>query len=239
MVTRDILLLIMLLSASRADAAPPRPSQQAAPATAPAASEPATFPSTVIVFGDSIAEGGALPKDQRAKAWVNVVQAEAGDKLRVVNEGKGGRPTDSVKEFDAMLQRRPRADVLVIALGTNDSRDVSDACVPKAVANVRAMVDRGRRAYGPNLRVVLVGPPNIRKDALGPTKPIANQREAKVRALGEGFAALADELRCGYVSLYGIVPAESLTKDGVHPDAAGNAAIARVMAAALSPEARR
>lgn len=206
----------------------------ATPATAPATPPPAGATLTVVVFGDSIAEGGALPKDQRAKAWVNVVQAESGGRLALVNEGKGGRPTDSVKEFDAMLARRPHADVLVIALGINDSRDVTDACVPKAVANVRAMVDRGRRAYGPGVRVLLVGPPNIRKDALGPTKPIADQREAKVRELGAAFEALAKEVGGEFVSLYGVVPPESLTKDGVHPDAAGNAAIAKIMGAALS-----
>jgi acyl-CoA thioesterase-1 len=105
--------------------------------------------------------------------------------------------------------------------------------VPKAVGNLRAMIGLAREQYGKDLAVLIAGPPNIRKDALGPTRPIADQRAAKLRELGDAFAALAQEMDCEFVSLYGVVPADSLAKDGVHPDIAGNEAIARVMLAKL------
>jgi acyl-CoA thioesterase I len=200
---------------------------------APTSSQPKSR--TVVVFGDSITEGGTLPKDQRDQAWVRIVERESNGSLIMVNEGKGGRPTKSVPEFESVLARQLRADVLVIALGTNDSRDISDECVPRAVANVREMIGLARKRYGANTIILLVGPPNIEKSALGPTKPIGDQREAKLRALGEAFAKLAKELDCKFVSLFGVVPAASLAKDGVHPDAAGNGAIARVMRKALIP----
>ena len=190
---------------------------------------------TVIVFGDSITAGSALPKDQQPQMWVRLVEAQSGGKLQMLNEGKGGRPTDSVKEFEAMLSRQPKADLLVIALGTNDSRDISDQCVPKAVANVRAMITKGRSQYGQALAVLLVGPPNIRKDTLGPTKPIADQRDAKLRELGAAFEALAKELHCDFASLYGVIPEASLGKDGVHPDVPGNEAIAKALLPKLLP----
>jgi acyl-CoA thioesterase I len=155
--------------------------------------------------------------------------------VRMINEGKGGRPTGSVAEFEAMLQRREKAHELIIALGTNDSRDITDACVPKAVANVRSMVEKARRAYGDTLKVLLVGPPNINKAALVATKSIANEREAKLRELGEAYHKLASELHCDFVSLFGVVPESSMTKDGVHPDAEGNAAIARAISPKLWP----
>ena len=194
---------------------------------APTSSQPKSR--TVVVFGDSITEGGTLPNDQRDQAWVRVVERESKGSLTMVNEGKGGRPTKSVPEFEAMLARQPRADILVIALGTNDSRDITDECVPKAVANVRTMIERARQTYPANTVILLLGPPNIHKAALGPTKPIGKQREAKLRELGDAFATLAKELGCEFVSLFGMVPDASLTKDGVHPDAAGHAAIARVI----------
>ncbi len=190
-------------------------------------------PRKVVVFGDSITQGSAMPKEDKPKAWVNVVQADSGGKLEMIHEGKGGRPTDSVKEFEAMLLRQPKADILVIALGTNDSRDITAGCVPKAVANVKSMVEKGRAAYGAKLAVLLVGPPNIRKDALGPTKPIANERARKLVELGEAFAKLAKDQGCEFVSLHGAVPESALAKDGVHPDVEGNAAIAKVMAEKL------
>ena len=104
-----------------------------------------------------------------------------------------------------------------------------------AVAYLRAMIQKARTAYGEKLPVLLVGPPNLNKNALGPTQVIANEREAKLRELGGAFAQLAKDLDCDYVSLYGTIPENSLTKDGVHPDSAGNAAIARVMLSKLQP----
>lgn len=193
----------------------------------------AATPRTVIVFGDSITAGSALPADQRDKVWVKRVEAQSNGELTLINEGKGGRPTASVAEFEALLPQHPKTDLLVIALGMNDSRDITEGCVPKAVANLRSMIEKARKAYGEKLPVLLVGPSNINKAALGPTKPIGDQRETKLKEMGEAFAKLATELHGEFVSLFGVVPDASLLKDGVHPDAAGNEAIAKVLGAKL------
>lgn len=197
------------------------------PLFAPAA--PAAPPSTVVVFGDSITEGNMLPQADRARVWVNLVENQSNGRVHMINKGKGGRPTDSVGEFRQMLAQQPQADVLLIALGTNDSRNIHDDCVPAAVKNIRAMITLAREKYGRSLPILLVAPPNIRKDALGPTRPIADQRDAKLRELGAAYETLARELHCEFLSLYGTVPPASLTKDGVHPDAAGNEAIANAI----------
>lgn len=193
------------------------------------AEEKAPAQRTVVVFGDSITEGGALPKEQREKVWLRLVEAGGKGALKMVNEGKGGRPTQSVSEFETMLTKHPRVDVLAIALGTNDSRDITAECVPKAVGNVRKMIERARATYGASLPVLLIGPPNINKAALVASKPIANEREAKLRELGDCFAKLAAEIGGEYVTLFGVVPEASMVKDGVHPDADGNEAIARAI----------
>lgn len=193
-------------------------------------------PRTVVVFGDSLTEGGALPKEQRDQAWVRMVERESSGALRVINEGKGGRATgDGKHDFEKMLARQPQADHLVIALGTNDSRDLKPGSVEKAVANVRHMIDRARATYGPALPVLVAGPPNIHKAALVATKPIANEREAQLKALGAAFESLAKETQCGFVGLFGVVPEDTMTRDGVHPDAAGNAAIARAILRSVMP----
>jgi acyl-CoA thioesterase-1 len=196
------------------------------------AADPAT-PRTVVVFGDSISAGSNLPAGDQDKLWLRIIEKDANGTLTMVNEGKGGRPTASRPEFDAMLARQPKMDLLVIALGMNDSRDITESCVPKAVDNLRYMITRARQKHGAALTVLLAGPSNINKSTLGPTKPIANEREAKLKELGAAFEKLARETKCGYVSLFGCVPETSLTKDGVHPDGAGNAAIAEVMKKAL------
>jgi len=190
---------------------------------------------TVVVFGDSITPGGALPAKDRDQLWLRVIERDAQGALTMVNEGKGGRPTASRGEFDAMLARQPRIDLLVIALGTNDSRDITASCVPKAVVNVRYMVESARQKHGAALPILLVGPLNIDKAALGPTKPIGKQRKTKLREFGDTYAKLAQETHCDFVSLFGAVPESSLSKDGAHPDAAGNAAIAAVLKKKIVP----
>ncbi len=197
--------------------------------------EPPPRPRTVVVFGDSLTEGGALPKEQRDQSWIRIVERESAGRLRMVNEGKGGRPAVSKHEFEAVLKRQPRADQVVIALGTNDSRDLSAGAVTNAFAHLHHMIDRARQAYGPTLPVLLVGPPNINKDALVATKPIGREREARLKELGEMMEGLARRKNCAFVSLFGVVPEASMRKDGVHPDAEGNAAMARVLAKALEP----
>ena len=199
------------------------------------ATEKPPVPRTVVVFGDSLAEGGALPKEQREQLWLKVVERESKGALRMINEGKGGRATASVAEFETMMTRRPRIDALILALGTNDSLDITAECVAKAAGNLRKMIERARATYGPALPVVLVGPPNINKDALVASKPIAGERDIKLRELGNAFAALARELGCEFVSLYGSVPEASMTKDGVHPDGSGNVTIAAALTPVLVP----
>ncbi|TLD72273.1 SGNH/GDSL hydrolase family protein [Phragmitibacter flavus] len=190
-------------------------------------------PFTMVVFGDSITAGGALPADQRGQLWVKLVEAASAGDLKLINEGKGGRPTNSLKEFEEVLQRHPRPDALVIALGMNDSRDITDACVPKAATHISSMIEKARQTYGAEFPIMLIGPTNINKTALGPTKPIGDQREGKLKELGQAFADLANETGCDFMSLFGVVPDYALLKDGVHPDGEGNVAMAKVLAPAL------
>jgi acyl-CoA thioesterase-1 len=192
----------------------------------------AAEPRTVIVFGDSITEGNELPPADRPRVWVNLVQTQSQGRLHMVNQGKGGRPTASLGEFEHMLAQQPRPDILVIALGANDSRNIHDDCVPAAVKNLTAIIARARDTWGPQLTILLIAPTNIRKDTLGPTRPIGDQRDAKLRELGAAYQALATGQHCDFLSLYGLIPADSLTKDGVHPDAAGN----ELIAAAILPK---
>lgn len=196
--------------------------------------KPSFKPMRVLCFGDSITQGGALPKEEKSSLWLLLVEKKAEGRAKLINEGNGGRPTNSVEEFRATLKKQEDFDVLLISLGTNDSRDISDKCVPAAVDNIKQMLQLARQAK-PTLRILLIGPPNINKDALGPTKPIANEREQKLKELNEAFKKLAGETTYEFVSLFGAVPDASLLRDGVHPDGKGNEAIAEVIFKALFP----
>ncbi|MEO5715121.1 MAG: SGNH/GDSL hydrolase family protein [Luteolibacter sp.] len=191
-------------------------------------------PKVVVIYGDSITAGAQLPPGELPHLWVLQVEAKSKGTLHTVNEGKGGRPTDSLPEFDEMLKRQPKADLLVIALGGNDARDTSGKCVSNALKNLKAMITRARKTYGGKLPILLVGPTNIRKDALGPSKPIADQREANLVALNAAYAELAKTENCAFISLHGVLPKAGLGIDGVHPDAAGHDKITKVMLPAIA-----
>ena len=198
-----------------------------------AASEIPERAKTVVVFGDSITEGADLPTEQQDRVWVQEVERLSHGKLRMINEGKGGRPTDSLEEFTSALSRHEQMDLLVLALGANDARDISGKCVPNALDNLRSMISLTRQTCGGDLSILLVGPTNIHKDALGPTRNIAEEREQNLVDLNAAYPSLAAELGCSFVSLYGTVAPHSLTMDGVHPDSEGHAAIAAVMLPAI------
>jgi len=188
----------------------------------------------VLYFGDSLTEGAMLSPDQKHFAWPNLVQEDSHGKFQAINEGMGGRPTNSVAGFQKTLKEHASMfDIVVIALGGNDSRDISGQCVPNAVRNIREMIAQARAAR-PDIPILLAGPANIRKDTLGPTKPIAGQRDQNLRDLTEAYEKLARETYCQFVSLYGVIPPASLTLDGVHPDADGQRPIAATMLEALT-----
>jgi len=185
---------------------------------------------TVLYFGDSITAGFNLPPEA---VWPSLVEKASQGKFRAINEGLGGRPTDSLTDFQLALQKHGDGyDLMVIALGGNDARDISGNCVPNALKNIREMIALTRAAR-PGIPILLVGPTNINKDCLGPTKPIANERDQNLRDLNAAYEKLAWELSCYFVSLYGVIPPASLTVDGVHPDAEGNRPIAAKMLEAL------
>lgn len=200
----------------------------------PSAAEGKPEPKGVVIYGDSITAGAKLAPGEISRLWVLQVEAKSKGALHTVNEGKGGRPTDSLREFDEMLKRQPKADLLVIALGGNDARDTSGKCVPNALNNLKAMITKARETYGAKLPILLVGPTNIRKDALGPSKPIADQREANLLSLNAAYPELAKTQKCAFVSLYGVLPPAGLGLDGVHPDAAGHDEITRIMLPAIA-----
>ncbi len=156
----------------------------------------------------------------------------AADGLAIVNRSKGGRPTDSVDEFVQALADAGRVDGILIALGTNDSRDLDPAMVDRAVAHIGAMVEAARR-QGP-VRIIIAGPPNINPDALVKTHDIRTQRDANLRKLGAAYEAFASAHGCAFIPMYGLAPSGSMMKDGVHPDKAGNLAIAKAMAGKLA-----
>lgn len=185
----------------------------------------------MLVFGDSICAGSDMPDRTPADAWPHVWERLPGATWRVVNHSRGGRPTDSVAEFATALARAetdgPYAG-LMLALGANDARDLTPGMVDRAVANLGTMVDLAQQAG--IARITIIGPYNLNREALGATYPIRHERDANLRALEAAYVLFTVTRGLSFIAMYGVIPEQHLTKDGVHPDAAGNVLIAEHVA---------
>ncbi|MFZ2654750.1 MAG: SGNH/GDSL hydrolase family protein [Victivallales bacterium] len=181
-------------------------------------------PVRIMFFGDSICAGSDIHDGKSGDAWPALFQSMNKDRFVVDNQSRGGRPSDSFKELQDVTGRNPVPEILVIALGTNDSRDLSKDMAGRACENLKKMValakDKGVK------RIILIGPYNINKEALKATYNIRNEREDNIKKLNAAFKALAAELNTEFLSMHGVVPGESMSKDGVHPDVKGEMLIA-------------
>ena len=194
-------------------------------------------PSTrrILLFGDSLTAGNYLPEGQRPHHWVSLLSGLWKDQIEFLNEGQGGRSSDCLAEFASVLVAHSAPDLLVLWLGTNDSREMDGDIARRTAQNLRQMIHQARARYGPELSILLVAPPNIHPPAYTKYTPeFAEARQANLRAIGGAIDELATEEHCATVNLFDTLPAASLAGDGVHPDADGNLAMARVLAPALA-----
>jgi len=182
-------------------------------------------PVKVLFFGDSITKGKGVPPDQR---WTALAAAQSHGAFVEINEGKFGRPAAAVNEFSKAVEKYKGDSaiaVLVIALGTNDSRDKAPNCVEKTTNSIAKEIGIAR-AQAPQWRIVICAPYNINTDALKESHAIGPMREQNLIGMSKAFKDLAARESCGFIDFYGVIPPSSLIVDGVHPDATGHAAIA-------------
>lgn len=186
---------------------------------------------TILFFGDSLCAGSDVAGGGPADAWPNLWAAGPGAGWMVLNRSRGGRPTAALDEFAQALVGAPAGALLVLALGTNDSRSLEPDMVERAVGNLQAMLDAARRAG--ISRAIIVAPPDVNPDRLGPTFPIRHQRVANLVRLEDAYRALAARSELGFLALRGVLAPDTLVADGVHPDPRGNRMLAAAFAAYL------
>ncbi len=187
----------------------------------------------VLCFGDSITRGEALPPGEGSSLWLLTVERRSNGRLRLINEGKNGRSTDSLKGLREALDRHAgEFDSVLIALGANDAHDFSPHAVSRAKARLEALIDAAREA-SPRRRVIVVGPPNVNVEALSRTMAHASEIARRLPEIDAAFETEAKESGSPYVRLYGLLPDRTLARDGIHPDARGNDVIAEAVLRAL------
>jgi acyl-CoA thioesterase-1 len=191
-----------------------------------AGAAPAAEDRTIVCFGDSITAGLGLA-DPATEAYPALIQARlraAGLPWRVVNAGLSGETSaGGLRRIDWIL--RSPIDVFVLALGGNDGlRGISPALTRVNLDQILQRV----RAKNPATRLIVAGlllPPEFGADY--------------TREFGAIFPALAKKHEAALLPflLEGVGGNPDLNQgDRIHPNSAGQAAIAENLWPVLRPQ---
>jgi acyl-CoA thioesterase-1 len=178
-------------------------------------------PLSIVAFGDSLTSGHRLPRTEAYPAVLESLLREAGLPFDVVNMGVSGDTTaDGVRRLDEALARKPQ--ILIVAFGANDGlRGVS-------VTSVRSNVDRivgAARERG--IEVLLCG-----MEAL----PIYGlQYTLDFHEIIPGVAARHNVPLVPFLLRGVIGNPDLMSRDRIHPNAAGARAIAANVFTYLRP----
>jgi len=194
------------------------------PSSAGAAASPASDDRPAVVFlGTSLTAGFGLDVDEAYPALIQKKIDAEGLRYRVVNAGVSGESSaGALRRLDWIL--REKVAVLVVETGANDGLRGQDPDATRA--NIQAIVDRARRQdLAPKL--VLVG-----------MEALPNYGAEYGRRFRVIFPDLARKNGAVLVPflLEGVAGVRSLNQaDGVHPTAAGQAAVADTVWKTLRP----
>ncbi len=181
--------------------------------------EPSDPRPALVAFGDSLTAGTRGPRNSSYPALLQAELDRRGRALRVINEGISGDTTAvALARIDVALAHDPKW--AIVALGANDG--LRGLPLDGMEANLREIV---RRFQERGARVVLAG-----------MKLPRNYGPDYVQAFDAVYPRLAHDLRLDFIPflLENVAMVRELNhSDGIHPNARGNAIVARQVADAL------
>ncbi|MBK1831677.1 arylesterase [Verrucomicrobiaceae bacterium R5-34] len=177
----------------------------------------------VVFLGDSITAGYGLKKSEAYPAIIEKLAKADGHQIQVINAGLSGDTTSGGVRRIAVLARQP-IDLLVIALGGNDGlRGIPAKVSGNNLANI---VDIVRRKQ-PDTKILLAG-----------MQMPENMGKTYTDAFRKVFGEVAKEKQVATLPflLEGVAADKTLNlPDGIHPNAKGQAIVARHVYQALLP----
>lgn len=176
--------------------------------------------------------------------WTSVLQQLLGSEFHVLEAGLNGRSTS----FDEVNSMRPSRnglaalpllmdtnyplDLVVIMLGTNDTRTDIDADLDRIVHGMRQLIECVQSSYfGPNFtspKVMILAPAPILSSASKNFDVYNDTSVAKSKKLPELYEKLAQEKHCYFLSIAPFVTVSET--EGVHLEQDSHAELAKAMA---------
>ena len=186
----------------------------------------------VACVGDSITFGATV-KDRAKNSYPAVLGRMLDDTHEVRNFGvngatmlkKGDKPYWDQKAFKAAAEFGP--DLVVIKLGTNDTKPQNWKHKAEFAADCRAMV-RHFKALPSKPKIWLALPVEVITDRWGINRPCVLEQQPMI-------LAVAKEEGIPVIDLFkGIADKKLFSGDGIHPNAAGAKRMAEVIHGALT-----
>ena len=189
---------------------------------------------------DCADRGGRFNENER---WTCLLQKALGEDYLVLEEGLSGRTTvfqdplhesmDALSVAYPILMSHEPVDLLVIMLGTNDTKDRFSASAPVIALGLNRLIEKAKAvpcwgASGPN--ILVIAPPHIGQEmvntsvcgCMGTTCP------GKSRELAKEYAPIAAAQGCAFLDAQGI--AEFNQVDYMHLTAKGHRDLAAKLA---------
>ena len=182
----------------------------------------------IICLGDSNTHGYcADPADcadhgdrfNENERWTCLLQKALGDEYLVLEEGLSGRTTvfeDPLHEgmpaltvaYPILMSHEP-VDLLVIMLGTNDTKDRLSASAPCIALGMNRLIEKAKTVpcwgtAGPN--ILVIAPPHIGDEMVNTSVggTMGTSCPAKSRELAKEYAPIAAAQGCAFLDAQGI-----------------------------------
>lgn len=191
----------------------------------------AQAPIKVACVGNSITQG---PGRDNPDSYPLQMQALLGDAYEVVNFGVSGRtmlrkgdfPYWNEPQFEEVKAFQP--DVLVIMLGTNDSKPQNWAHAAEFRQDYLDMITEFRESMPADGKVYVILPVPVTRENFGITPEVMNNEQRLM------LYDIIDESGADFIDLYTpFMGKEDLLPDGVHPNVEGLGIMASVIARAI------
>jgi len=209
----------------------------------------------VLCYGDSNTwgfigrpDGGPTTRYARQVRWPGVLQAALGAGVEVIEEALNGRTTDvadpghpeiggagldGLAYLPAALASHLPLDVVVIALGINDTKAVYARAPERIALGAKRLLDVVRTLDGgigteyPNPKALLIAPP-----PLSPLIPYFQEMfaggEVRSRGLAEPYAAVARLVGAAFLDAGTVIQSDG--EDGLHLSAESHRALGLAVA---------
>ncbi len=203
---------------------------------------------TIVCFGDSNTHGADPSGEARLSRevrWPRVMAAALGDGYEVIEEGLNGRTTvwdsplapgrNGLTYLVPCLLSHAPVDLVIIMLGTNDTKRIYGLAAPEIAGGASVLVDAARASLsGPDglpPQVLLVSPVPLgevtaRSEMWGFGEALATSRE-----LARMYSIVAEDRGAGFFDAGSVAAVHP--DDGVHLDGAACASLGTALADAV------